>query len=195
MVIAADRRQARGVFGYIAGLLDGMSMLAQMVESRTKETINLSNRVTIEVHTAMYKSVGPVNCKMGRLPRRTEAILAAFLENVLLPSRRPRLASNRSGRNSVRPNHLSGHNFDHDYDFELPREWRGSGAPHQVDGDLLHTMDVYGLPCVRTELPQLLVIPSSAPHPVHGPRWNPHKESTPDSCRSGCRHRTAPEIR
>ena len=57
MVIAADRRQARGVFGYIAGLLDGMSMLAQMVESRTKETINLSNRVTIEVHTASFRAV------------------------------------------------------------------------------------------------------------------------------------------
>ena len=49
-------------------------------------------------------------------------------------------------------------------------EWRGSGAPHQVDGDLLHTMDVDGLPRVRTELPQLLVIPSSAPHPVQAHR-------------------------
>jgi len=29
---------------------------------------------------------------------------------------------------------------------------RGSGAPNQVDGDLLHTMDDYGLPRVRTEL-------------------------------------------
>ena len=116
-------------------------------------------------HDYIYESVGPVNRKMGRLPRRTEAILADFLENVLLPSRRPRLASNRCGPNSVRPNHLSGHNFDHDYNFELPPEWRGSGAPHQVNGDLLHTMDVYGLPRVRTELLQLLVIPSSAPHP------------------------------
>ena len=122
--------------------------------------------VRLARYTSIYESVGPVNRKMGRLPPRTEAILADFLENVLLPSRRPRLASNRCGPNSVRPNHLSGHNFDHDYDFELPPEWRGSGAPHQVDGDLFHTMDVYGLPRVRTELPQLLVIPSSAPHPV-----------------------------
>jgi len=57
MVIAADRKQARHVFGYIAGLLDGVSMLAQMVESRTKETINLTNRVTIEVHTANFRAV------------------------------------------------------------------------------------------------------------------------------------------
>ena len=57
MVIAADRKQARHVFGYIAGLLDGVSMLAQMVESRTKEAINLTNRVTIEVHTANFRAV------------------------------------------------------------------------------------------------------------------------------------------
>ena len=57
MVIAADRRQARHVFGYIAGLLDGVSMLAQMVESRAKEAINLTNRVTIEVHTANFRAV------------------------------------------------------------------------------------------------------------------------------------------
>src|ERR1700675_4499751 len=35
----------------------------------------------------------------------------------------PRLARNRfQVRNSVRPMHLFGHNLDHDYYFELPRE-------------------------------------------------------------------------
>ncbi len=57
MVIAADRKQARHVFGYIAGLLDGVSMLVQMVESRTRETIHLTNCVTIEVHTANFRAV------------------------------------------------------------------------------------------------------------------------------------------
>ena len=57
MVIAADRRQARGVFHYIAGFLDAVPMLTRMVESRTKETINLTNRVTIEVHTANFRAV------------------------------------------------------------------------------------------------------------------------------------------
>jgi len=57
MVIAADRRQARVVFRYIQGFLDSVPMLAQMVESRTKETINLTNRVTIEVHTANFRAV------------------------------------------------------------------------------------------------------------------------------------------
>ena len=57
MVIAADRRQARGVFRYIAGFLDAVPMLARMVESRTKEVIDLTNRVTIEVHTANFRAI------------------------------------------------------------------------------------------------------------------------------------------
>ncbi|MCI0404139.1 MAG: hypothetical protein L0212_11565, partial [Acidobacteria bacterium] len=40
----------------IAGLIDSTPMLAAMVESRTRETLNLSNRVTIEVHTASYRT-------------------------------------------------------------------------------------------------------------------------------------------
>ena len=57
MVIAADRRRARVVFRHITGFLVGVPMLAQMVEGRTKETINLTNRVTIKVHTANFRSV------------------------------------------------------------------------------------------------------------------------------------------
>ena len=42
---------------------------------------------------------------------------------VLLLLYQPRLARNRfQVRNSVRPMHLFGHTFDHDYYFELPRE-------------------------------------------------------------------------
>src|SRR5271165_1049860 len=41
----------------------------------------------------------------------------------------------------------------------------GSGMSNQVGGDLLHTMDVFGLSRVRTELCNLVVIPFLAPHP------------------------------
>ena len=57
MVIAADRRQARVVFRYIAGFLDAVPMLARMVENQTKEAIDLTNRVTIEVHTANFRAI------------------------------------------------------------------------------------------------------------------------------------------
>jgi hypothetical protein len=67
-------------------------------------------------------------------------------------------------RNSVRPNHLFDHNFDHDYLFELPAQ--GSGMPNHYAGDLLHTMAMYGLSHVRTELLPLLIVPFLTPHPV-----------------------------
>jgi len=57
MVLAADRRQARTVFRYIAGFFDNVPMLARMVESRTKESITLNNRISIEVHTASFRAV------------------------------------------------------------------------------------------------------------------------------------------
>src|SRR5271157_5027636 len=44
---------------------------------------------------------------------------------------------------------------------------KGSGIPNQFLGVLPHTIAISGLSRVRTELFQLLVIPSLAPHPVH----------------------------
>src|SRR5712692_3143726 len=43
---------------------------------------------------------------------------------------------------------------------------KGSGIPNQLLGDRLHTMAISGLSRVRTELFQLLVIPSLTPHPI-----------------------------
>ena len=54
-VIAADRRQARVLLRYVKGLLTSVPMLSQLIASATKESITLSNRVMIEIHTASYK--------------------------------------------------------------------------------------------------------------------------------------------
>ena len=43
------------IFRFITGLLDGVPMLRAMVEDRTAETITLTNRVTIEIHTAIFR--------------------------------------------------------------------------------------------------------------------------------------------
>ena len=56
MIIAADRRQARVVMRYCFGLLRSVPMLAQLIESQTRESISLRNRVVIEVHTASFRS-------------------------------------------------------------------------------------------------------------------------------------------
>jgi hypothetical protein len=73
-------------------------------------------------------------------------------------------------RNSVRPMHLF-HNRDRDYYFKLPV--KRSGMPNQLLGVLLHTLAISGLSRARTELFQLLVIPSLAPHPVQAIRQSP----------------------
>ena len=57
MVIAADRRQARTVLRYINGFLDNAPMLSRMVVNRTRESIELSNRVVIEIHTCSFRAV------------------------------------------------------------------------------------------------------------------------------------------
>jgi hypothetical protein len=56
MVVAADRKQARVIMRYVTGLLRSVPMLAQLIESETRESISLRNRVVIEVHTASFRS-------------------------------------------------------------------------------------------------------------------------------------------
>ena len=57
MVIAADRKQARVIMRYVKGLLQSVPMLAQTIEGERQEAIDLSNRVTIEIHTASFRTV------------------------------------------------------------------------------------------------------------------------------------------
>lgn len=56
MVIAADRKQARVVMRYVKGFL-ALPMLDKLVERETAESFDLTNRVTIEVNTASFRSV------------------------------------------------------------------------------------------------------------------------------------------
>ena len=57
MVLAADRRQARVVLGYIVALIDAVPMLSALVERRTAEALHLANGISIEVHTASFRAV------------------------------------------------------------------------------------------------------------------------------------------
>lgn len=55
-VIAADRKQARIVFDYVAAFLE-IPLLKQLVVSELHESIELTNQVSIEIHTSNFKSV------------------------------------------------------------------------------------------------------------------------------------------
>jgi terminase large subunit-like protein len=57
MCLACDRDQAGETFRYISSLIDGTPLLAQMVESRTKDSIDLRNGIQITVQTASFRRV------------------------------------------------------------------------------------------------------------------------------------------
>lgn len=57
MVIAPDKKQARVIFNYVKGLLKAEPMLAALIENETKEAIDLSNGISIEVVTSSFRTV------------------------------------------------------------------------------------------------------------------------------------------
>jgi hypothetical protein len=62
MVIAADRRQARVIMRYVRAFTKGVPMLASLVIRETRESLELSNRVVIEVHTASFRTIRGYSC-------------------------------------------------------------------------------------------------------------------------------------
>lgn len=57
MIIAANRRQARVVKGYVSGLIHAVPTLEALVVRETQEALVLSNGITIEIHTASYRAI------------------------------------------------------------------------------------------------------------------------------------------
>lgn len=56
MIVAADRKQARVIFRYIEAFLNEVPMLKPLVERHTMESFELKNSITIEIHTASFRS-------------------------------------------------------------------------------------------------------------------------------------------
>jgi hypothetical protein len=57
LVLAADRSQAQVIFRYVRGFLAATPMLARLVEAERAESIDLVNRVTIQVGTCSFRSI------------------------------------------------------------------------------------------------------------------------------------------
>ncbi len=57
MIIATDRKQARVIMRYLTALLTHVPMLAAMIERQDSESIDLNNRVSIEITTASYRTI------------------------------------------------------------------------------------------------------------------------------------------
>jgi hypothetical protein len=56
LIVSADRKQSRVIFRYIKALLQGVPMLARLIERETAESIYLLNKTVIEVGTASHRS-------------------------------------------------------------------------------------------------------------------------------------------
>ncbi len=57
MILAADRDQAGETFRYVSELIDSTPLLSSMVTGRTKESIDLNNRIQITVQTASFRRI------------------------------------------------------------------------------------------------------------------------------------------
>lgn len=57
LILAADKRQARTVMGYVSGLMHNNPMLEAMIVRESAESIELNNGSAIEVHTASFRTV------------------------------------------------------------------------------------------------------------------------------------------
>jgi hypothetical protein len=57
VIIAADRQQARVIFNYISGALHSSKTLEQYILNETKERIELTNGIDIEIATCNYRTI------------------------------------------------------------------------------------------------------------------------------------------
>ena len=57
MIICPDRRQGRVIKNYLVGFVQASPLLKSMVTKIGQETIDFNNGISIEIHTASYRSV------------------------------------------------------------------------------------------------------------------------------------------
>jgi hypothetical protein len=96
MLPAADRRQARVAMRYILGLLESTPALAKLIAHQAQESITLTNRVTLEIHTSSFKSVrgySLVACIADELAFWPTAEESANPDQEILAAVRPALLS------------------------------------------------------------------------------------------------------
>ncbi|MGH9552705.1 MAG: hypothetical protein ACRD3W_25220, partial [Terriglobales bacterium] len=62
LILAGDRRQAKVILDYCAGILSSTPMLKQMVKEQRRDEIELTNGVSIEVRAATLRGVRGFTC-------------------------------------------------------------------------------------------------------------------------------------
>ncbi|MGH9549631.1 MAG: hypothetical protein ACRD3W_09655 [Terriglobales bacterium] len=62
LILAGDRRQAKVILDYCAGILNSTPMLSQMIKEQRRDEIELTNGVSIEVRAATLRGVRGFTC-------------------------------------------------------------------------------------------------------------------------------------
>ena len=62
LCIAKNTEQAGNVFGYVCGIVDAVPALARLVRTRTAESLELANGVTIAVRAANFRGLRGATC-------------------------------------------------------------------------------------------------------------------------------------
>lgn len=62
LVLAQNVKQAKVVFGYVAGVIDSVPALKGLVANRTAEVISLANGLDIEIRAASFRGLRGVTC-------------------------------------------------------------------------------------------------------------------------------------
>lgn len=94
-IVAPDRRQCRVIKGYVAGLLRSSALLEPLIANETKDDVQLTNGLVIEVQTASFKTargytvVGCVIDEAAFLPQDD----AAEPDKAILAALRPAMAT------------------------------------------------------------------------------------------------------
>lgn len=57
VIVAADRKQARTIMGYVKAIIAQTPMLAELVARETVEELELTNRISIEVATCSFRTI------------------------------------------------------------------------------------------------------------------------------------------
>jgi hypothetical protein len=91
LCISRDQRVARAILNYVEGTLEASPYLRSLIKNRTQVTIELANRVSIEVR--------PCNFKTLRGPTYISSPCMAYAELTIMSG--PRVVS-RPGRTAAR---------------------------------------------------------------------------------------------
>ena len=98
VIIAADRKQARVIFGYVVGFLEAIPMLSGMVLRQTQDTLDLANGITIEIQAASFRTIrgySLVACLADEVAFWSTDETGANPDTEIIRSVRPALASIR----------------------------------------------------------------------------------------------------